>query len=166
MLPGGSGVAPAGNGVAPAGSGAAPTGSGVDLSALDRPLGRVQQAVLTCFGLLLGALVIGSTLAVLAISDARHPHRTLPVAARPAPAPAVPSAVPAAVPSAVPVAVPSPGPASASVAAPSDPTADAQRQVDALVTRFAQSLDTGERAALLVQIRRLAATPGVTVPYR
>ena len=40
----------------------------------------------------------------------------------------------------------------------------AQRAVDALVSRFAQSLDVDERRRLLEQIRRLAATPGVTVP--
>jgi len=40
----------------------------------------------------------------------------------------------------------------------------AQRAVDALVSRFAQSLDVDERRRLLDQIQRLAATPGVTVP--
>lgn len=112
----------------------------MEASPYDRPMGRALEVLLASFGLVLGALVIGSTLVVLAVTDPRPPSRPAPAVAAPPPAPATP--------------------------APPTPVQQAQQQVDALVPRFAQSLDTAERAALLVQIRQLAATPGVVVPYR
>ncbi len=114
-------------------------------------MGRLLQVFLACFGVLLGVVIVGATLAALAISDHRSSRHQAPALAVAHPAVAErPGATPR--------------PTAVAVVAPADPVQQAQAQIDGLVTQFALSLDVTERRRLLLQIRRLAATPGVTVP--